>query len=211
MSSGRWNRVVRQIAEVEAKVQAEAAGRFGICPGCGDKEEHVLCWCGICFKYCHGDYLHEALPEFSPETEMETSRKTCGPLYKEAILKYAGGDPDKEYLFAAGFVSGEAEKVYLGACPAAMFRPSSDNLWWLREVVIDVMRRYGLWHWQIGDELWIFRPDYFDQLKELEDLHEAKEVNTPRWHGLRAELCGVPEAEIDLAFHEREGYGEPCD
>lgn len=27
---------------------------------------------------------------------MSPTRKTCGPLYKEAFLKYAGGDPDKE-------------------------------------------------------------------------------------------------------------------
>ena len=36
--------------------EAEAAGRFGECTNCG--EEHVLCFCGVCFKYCHDDYEH---------------------------------------------------------------------------------------------------------------------------------------------------------
>lgn len=37
--------------------EAEAAGRYGPCAWC--EEEHVLCWCGLCFKYCHDDYEHE--------------------------------------------------------------------------------------------------------------------------------------------------------
>lgn len=36
--------------------EAEAAGRFGVCANCD--EEHVLCFCGVCFKYCHDDYAH---------------------------------------------------------------------------------------------------------------------------------------------------------
>lgn len=41
--------------------EAEKAGRIGMCSNCG--EEHVLCWCGICFKYCHDDYFHESFNE----------------------------------------------------------------------------------------------------------------------------------------------------
>jgi hypothetical protein len=36
--------------------EAEMAGRFGVCSSCD--EEHVLCFCGVCFKYCHDDYMH---------------------------------------------------------------------------------------------------------------------------------------------------------
>lgn len=36
--------------------EAEQAKRFGECALCG--EEHVLCFCGVCFKYCHDDYEH---------------------------------------------------------------------------------------------------------------------------------------------------------
>ena len=46
--------------------EAEAAGRFGECANCG--EEHVLCFCGVCFKYCHDDYEHN---EFSYPDELD--------------------------------------------------------------------------------------------------------------------------------------------
>lgn len=36
--------------------EAEAMGREGECPECG--EVHMLCWCGLCLKYCHDDYEH---------------------------------------------------------------------------------------------------------------------------------------------------------
>ena len=45
--------------------EAEAAGRFGVCLCC--EEEHVLCFCGLCFKYCHSDYEHE--PGLDPMDE----------------------------------------------------------------------------------------------------------------------------------------------
>lgn len=43
--------------------EAEKAGRFGVCASCD--EEHVICWCGLCFKYCHSSYEHEP-PMFDP-------------------------------------------------------------------------------------------------------------------------------------------------
>jgi hypothetical protein len=39
--------------------EAVEADRFGVCPNCD--EEHYLCWCGVCFKYCHDDYFHEPI------------------------------------------------------------------------------------------------------------------------------------------------------
>lgn len=142
---------------------------------------------------------------------MSPTRKTCGPLYREAFLKYTDGDPDKERLFAAGFVSGQAEKIFLGAYPAAMFRPSAEKLGWFGKIVVDVVRRYDLKFRHVGKEIWIYRLEHRDRISELTEMYDSEEENTPRWHGLRAELCGVPEAEIDLAFHERKGYGEPAD
>lgn len=49
--------------------EAEAADRVGICPHCqvaadedGERVQlHVLCWCGVCFKYHHDDYMHETM------------------------------------------------------------------------------------------------------------------------------------------------------
>ena len=34
--------------------KADREGRIGTCALC--EEEHVLCECGVCFKYCHDDY-----------------------------------------------------------------------------------------------------------------------------------------------------------
>lgn len=39
--------------------EAASESRIGICNSC--EEERVLCWCGVCFKYCHNDYFHEEL------------------------------------------------------------------------------------------------------------------------------------------------------
>lgn len=41
--------------------EAKRANRFGMCPIC--EEEHMLCWCGVCLKYCHDDYFHELIDD----------------------------------------------------------------------------------------------------------------------------------------------------
>ena len=48
--------------------EAVEAERYGVCPTCefnGDTDEKLLCWCGVCFKYCHDDYFHEPI-DFDP-------------------------------------------------------------------------------------------------------------------------------------------------
>ena len=45
---------------------AEKLERFGECPHCefdGDYTPKALCWCGVCLKYHHDDYFHEAIDE----------------------------------------------------------------------------------------------------------------------------------------------------
>lgn len=139
---------------------------------------------------------------------MPTQQKTCGPLYLEALEKYTGGDEKLVRCFAAGFVSGEGEKVYLGASPAAMFRPSERQYGsMIREVLNDVAARYELTWTRILGEYWIYRGQYAQQIDELRFL----EIDSPEWHRLRAKLCGVPEVEVDEHFHMRKGYGESCD
>ena len=138
------------------------------------------------------------------------SKPTCGPMYKEALELYAGFNPDKVRIFAAGFVSGQAEKVYLGACYAAMFRPSQDRYGMLLETVQDVAKRYGLAVVSpIGgkQEIWICRPEAIGVIERLHDIPE----DCPKWHEHRGFLCGVPRQEIDYQFHLRTGHGERCD
>ena len=38
---------------------AVANERYGECQSCDDGEERLLCFCGVCFKYCHDPYFHE--------------------------------------------------------------------------------------------------------------------------------------------------------
>lgn len=141
---------------------------------------------------------------------MNGSKPTCGPFYKAALDNYAGIDPVKNRIFAAGFVSGQAEKVYLGACRAAMFRPSQDRYGDLIETAQDVADRYGLTVVApIGkkQEVWICRTRWAGDVHMLNGLIE----DTAEWHELRAWLCGVPDEEVDRVFHLRDGHGERCD
>lgn len=135
------------------------------------------------------------------------NKPTCGVMYLDALTRYTGGDPKLVRVFAAGFVNGQAEKVYLGACRAAMFRPSDDFRGMVGEIARDAANRYGLELAWIGGEGWIFRPDNRGAIMRMPSMT----VNSPPWHNLRGWLCGVPANEIDLKFHTRQGYGEPCD
>lgn len=137
---------------------------------------------------------------------------TCGPLYKMGLERFTGLDPDKIPIFAAGFVSGEAEKVYLGACRAAMFRPSSEWKETLLAIVEDVAERYGLVIEMLktsrGPEIWLCKDqDAVGTVRLISGLEE----NSPEWHIMRGHMCGVPHYHLDIEFHKRSGYGENCD
>lgn len=138
-------------------------------------------------------------------------KTTCGPLYLAALEKYTGMSAVAVRTFTAGFVSGQAEKVYLGACLAAMFRPSGNRLPMVQEVVADVARRYGLIVQELetadGVEVWLCR----DEDAQTSICLLGMTPQGPDWHGARGRLCGVPEDEIDSAFHERDGAGQRCD
>jgi hypothetical protein len=139
---------------------------------------------------------------------MSNAKKTCGPMYEEALRRYTSMDPGLIGVFAAGFISGQAEKVYLGACRGAMFRPSADRWPIIMAAVMDVVNRYGLKYQELPEEIWILRDDTaVHWLAELSDC----EPNSPRWHRIRARLCGVPLSETDEQFHLRSGHGERCD
>jgi hypothetical protein len=145
------------------------------------------------------------------KTADETQKPTCGPLYLEALTQYTDGDPEKVRLFAAGFIHGQAEKVYLGACQAAMFRPSPERLEMVDTLAMDAANRYGLLMTYLPSvgEFWLCR-DEAAFISVSEHMLRMK-PNSPGWHHWRAWLCGIPNGEIDPRFHERKGYGESCD
>ena len=136
----------------------------------------------------------------------ELQKPSCGALYRAALEAATGGDPALVPVFAAGFVNGLAEKVYLGACPAAMIRPPAE--WWLRveQIANEAADRYNLWvhvlHWSdVNDpEIWLCRDvNIVARVRALTDVP----VNSVDWHARRAFLCGVLSHEVDVQFHER--------
>lgn len=139
---------------------------------------------------------------------MSVGRPTCGPLFAEALAQWAGSEPEKIFLFAAGHVHGQAEKVYLGACAGAMFRPAPEYREQLRAVVCSAAALYGILVGDLGAEIWLLRDE--EAANDLAFIAEQEE-NSRKWHLLRGALCGVPFDEIDPAFHERRGYGERCE
>lgn len=125
---------------------------------------------------------------------------TCGQLYLEGLAEHGFGKSGSR-AFAIGFMSGQAEKVYLGVCPAAMFHPSPERFDWMFVAAEQVARQYGLIVISdpIDREIWIYR--HFASAMAWSDY----EKNSPSWHSLRAKACGMPESEIDLEFHNRSG------
>ena len=137
---------------------------------------------------------------------MPSDKKTCGPLYQEQLKQFVGNDRELR-LFTAGFITGQAEKIYLGACGAAMFRPSPEHKGLVTELVEIASVTYGLCSNNIGEEIWLFHPDVAPAFIRLKSIIP----NTITAHFMRATLCGVPLREIDYKFHERNGYGKDCD
>lgn len=144
---------------------------------------------------------------------MTTDQKpTCGPLYKRALEHFCGSNQDDRRAFAIGFMMGQAEKVYLGVCPAAMFRPSADKKVAMLMRLQDICGMYGLSIFELpvktGSELWIYQ---LSRTRQAIEGLQAFGENSESWHEMRAFLCGIPADRIDFRFHERPGYGEDCD
>src|SRR5262245_56185185 len=127
------------------------------------------------------------------------AHETCGSLYAalwekirlDGILEDA---PDKDYaLFAMGFMAGQAEKVYSGACQACMIRPAAEWMEWAIEALHLVCDHYGLSYIVYTGEIWGYHP----KAGAIRQLAYAA-INTPEWHSLRAYLCGIPYQQWDM-------------
>lgn len=120
--------------------------------------------------------------------------------------------PEVYKAFASGFAAGQAEKVFLNCCPAAMFRPSKEHFEWYKsevEVIANVFNlRVVILDSHCPDtphEIWICK-DSNEVGKWLEHPLNSKE-----WHSERAVACGIPLNCVDFNYHLRNGYGEKCD
>lgn len=98
--------------------------------------------------------------------------------------------------FWLGFVAGQAEKVWLGVCPAAMFRPDATEYEDRCNQVALVAAEYGLSVTTVDDEIWIHREDY-DVGKWV-----TVPINSADYHRLRAQACGI--SDIDEDYHQRQ-------
>lgn len=146
---------------------------------------------------------------------MDTTKPTCRPRYTAAWTEIADKFRDVDQrdfaMFAAGFVVGQTEKVFLGACRAAMFRPAREDRWLILDTLESIREIYNI-DWQgVGeDEIWIFRAhdsETCDDICDMNSSHIARD--SASWHLLRADLCGVPTREVDVNFHERFGQKDP--
>ena len=122
---------------------------------------------------------------------------------------FTDGSPERILLAGTFFTAGQAEKVYSGACPAAMARPSPE---YYDAVCASMQRIAELYALKVVTlpylgEIWICRKEYVDAISRMSEL----ELNSPVWHFTRARLCGIPSKEIDEEFHLRQGYNEPTD
>lgn len=139
-------------------------------------------------------------------------QQTCGPKFSAALSYFARITQDPVQLFSAGHMTGQAEKVYLGACTAAMFRPSLEYSAWAFQAAVYLAGLYGLsvstfGREDIADEIWIHRTNRTENVQNI----QFEDFNSSAWHILRGMLCGVPIGEIDTEFHLRKGYAKPCD
>lgn len=132
--------------------------------------------------------------------------RCLGDLYLEIKTRHSSSD--KDLAFTAGFICGQAEKVYSGVCLAAMFRFSPKTWEQSYEAAADIAARYGLMLVNIttdkGREAWICRDN---SVASMVFRLSSYTENSPAWHEHRAWLCGIPPAEVDSEYHKREGWG----
>lgn len=132
------------------------------------------------------------------------SEKVCGDIFYEGFRKYLGDNPTVEQvkLWHAGFATGQAEKIHLGACHGCMFRIGPQWREHCLPIDYDVAQRYGLQVVEVNEEVWLVDEEGASVLIYMLDAP----MNSPRWHQYRAYICGIAVEDVDINYHEREGY-----
>ena len=126
-----------------------------------------------------------------------------GPITKPGGFDESPGQ-EADWSFYFGFYVGQAEKVYLGACRAAMFRPPSAALYRkaypILQTVADLYELSFYPHASM-QEIWLLRDQ--TAVEVLEAVLTRSTPDSPIWHETRGRLCGVPMEEIDREYHTR--------
>ena len=133
------------------------------------------------------------------------------PLGLHALLRQCPDDQSAFGCFALGTMSGQAEKVALGACRAFMVRPAPEWLEWTIEAMELICGHYGLRMFTDlpRGEVWGCADTVV--LEDVQHCASALEENGHLWHMTRARLCGIPENRVDVQYHERNGYLARCE
>lgn len=131
----------------------------------------------------------------------------CGDLYVQAhqVILDSPVLTTPGELVSGGFWIGQMEKVYLGASMACMFRIGQEEIFKYQEPLTAVARIYNLESAILLGEYWFFRPVNEGAVRRMMHLR----LDSPEYHQARAILCGIPEEEVDIAFHEVPGYKRP--
>ena len=121
------------------------------------------------------------------------SEKRCDAHWFSMASKYGYAVGADLKSFTAGFLSGIAEKVHMGACQASMASPKNADAEWVRPIVADIAVEYGLVTAEVErinrTEFWFFRhPTVRDAL-----------LQRPNDNFFRASICG-----LDVALFDRD-------
>lgn len=153
-----------------------------------------------------------------------SDKKTCGELHLETVRESCKSDAER-MAFAVGMFYGQAEKVYNGCCPAAMFRVGPENFAAYLEAIQPIVIRLGLqqrvinysWPSKPGDEcfpaehtareIWIYKPNFRRKFGRWLEYPP----NSVLWHCHRADDCGIPNSEYDPFYHERKAFNKVAD
>ncbi len=109
-----------------------------------------------------------------------------------------------------GHMRGQAEKVYLHACPAFMIRPAEDWWCWAVTAMTFTTHHYGLALVTLHEVKELWGCTGTATLAAILRL-STEEPNTPHWHTTRAHLCGIPPERVDWDYHTRAGYQVRCE
>ncbi len=144
-------------------------------------------------------------------------RHSIGELLCEAIeaAEQFGVRTECHVAAFVGYVIGQVEKVHLGACKACMVSTVLCD----RSLVCcqSIARIYGLALVELDylnvppnrpsevpeeearvQEIWLCQRRWRRAVEKLRTMTP----NAPAWHRLRAKLCGIPKARVDIHFHK---------
>lgn len=111
--------------------------------------------------------------------------------------------------FFAGFIAGQCEKVYHGACAAAMFAYGSGLYPMTYEAFVstfcEVWGAYELigLHDEVRQEIWVTRTA-INEVTDVLTFNHNTEERTRLWTRKRASLCGIAAANV------ADGYDLPA-